>query len=138
MLSKLFHTERGDTIVEVLIAIGIISLILVSAYAITAKNTAALQRNQERTEAQHLVEGQIEALRAQNGLTASGDCFNGTTEVSICNNFTRSGSGATYTVTVTGPLGHPATGVYTIKAVWTSLNSKTNNDSNVTMYYRLQ
>lgn len=138
MLRHFWNNERGDTIVEVLIAIGIISLVLVTSYAITNKNTAAIQQNQERVQAQHLVEAQIEALRSQGGLTTSGDCFNGATETATCNNFTQAGSGATYTASVTGPVGVPATGTYTVKVTWTSLGSGTVGDSKVTMFYRLQ
>jgi len=143
MLGRFLRDQRGDSIVEVLIAIGICSLVLVSAFVITNKSTAAIQANQERIEAQHLAESQIEVLRAQNGIATSGDCFVGTTETATCGNFTRTGSGATYTVKVTGPSGlNPPVPVgghstYAITVTWTSLGSKTTNDSNVTMTYRL-
>lgn len=129
--------QDGDTIVEVLIAIAIVSLVLTAAYVITNKNTIAIQANQERIQAQHLVEAQIESLRANNGLTTSGDCFSTTgseTGGAGCSNFTEEGSGATYAASVEGP----SSNVYTIKVVWTSLASTTANDSNVTMYYRLK
>ncbi len=125
--------QRGDTIVEVLIAVAIISLVVTTAYAISNKNTQAIQANSERVQAQHLVAAQIESLRAQNGITASGDCFNGSTETSTCTNFTQSGSGATYNVHITTG----ANNVYTITAKWTSLGGASANDGNVTMFYRL-
>ncbi|HSX31598.1 MAG TPA: prepilin-type N-terminal cleavage/methylation domain-containing protein [Candidatus Saccharimonadales bacterium] len=128
--------QTGDTIVEVLIAIAIVSLVLTAAYVITNKNTVAIQANQERIQAQHLVAAQIESLRAQNGLTTSGDCFVDGAETASagCNNFTEAGSGATYTAVITGPV----SGVYTVSATWSSLDGTHANDSNITMYYRLQ
>jgi prepilin-type N-terminal cleavage/methylation domain-containing protein len=137
---KHLHNQRGDTIVEVLIAVAIISLVLVTAFVITNKNTLAIQNNQERIQAQHLAEAQIEALRSQGGVTASGNCFNGASETAACGSFTQSGSGATYSAKVEGPSGlnPPApTGKYTITVRWTSLGGGSNNDSSVTMAYRL-
>jgi prepilin-type N-terminal cleavage/methylation domain-containing protein len=130
--------QRGDTIVEVLIAMAIISLVLAGAYVTSNRNTILMQSSQERQQAQRLVEGQIEMLRAKGGIATSGDCFVATSESSTCNNFTASNSGATYTLKITGPVGVSSpTGTYTITAVWTSIGSKTVDDSNVTMYYRL-
>jgi len=129
--------RRGDTIVEVLIAIAIVSLVLTAAYVITTKNTVATQANQERIQAQHLVEAQIEALRAQGSLPAGDNCFaaNGAgASGSACNGLTATGSGASYSASITGP----TSGVYTIAVKWSSLNGRAANDSNVTMYYRLQ
>jgi len=131
---KLRLRQEGDTIVEVLIAIAIVSLILTAAYVISNKNTLAIQDNQERIQAQHLVEGQIESLRAQGSLANSTDCFTSDgSEVtsSNCTAFTQPGSGATYTVSVTGPV----SSVYTVKATWAALASK--GTASVTMYYRL-
>lgn len=57
--------ERGDTIIEVLIAIAVVSSVLGISYAIMNRNILTLRDNQERTEALRLAQGQIEALRAQ-------------------------------------------------------------------------
>jgi prepilin-type N-terminal cleavage/methylation domain-containing protein len=141
-MSMMRLESRGDTIVEVLIAMAIISLVLVGAYATSIRNVTALQASQEREQAQRLVEGQIEMLRTQTGVNASGNCFaqggGGETSGNPCK-VQPTNSGATYTLSITGPsgLGNPA-GVYTIKAIWTSLSSKTADDSNITMYYRLK
>jgi prepilin-type N-terminal cleavage/methylation domain-containing protein len=130
--------QRGDTLVEVLIAMAIISLVLVGAYVTSTRNAAALQNSQEREQAQRLVEGQVEMLRAKGGIVASGDCFNAGTETATCNNFTATNSGATYTLSIVGPVGITSpTGTYTVSAIWTSMGSRTSNDSTVTMYYRL-
>ena len=132
--------QRGDTMIEVLIAIAIASLVLTAAYVITNQNSQSIQANQERIQAQHLVESQIEALRANGKLDNSGDCFIGTTETkptdpgSPCDTIGAAGSGATYHVSVALD---DTTQVYTITATWDSLGGTSDNDSNVTMYYRL-
>ncbi len=62
---KRFHriNQRGDTIVEVLISIAIISLILGGAYVTTNNSLHAERGSQERTNATKLVESQIEAMK---------------------------------------------------------------------------
>ncbi|HSX05757.1 MAG TPA: type II secretion system protein [Candidatus Saccharimonadales bacterium] len=146
---RLKQRQQGDTLVEVLIAIAIVSLILTAAYVITNKNTLSIQGNQERIQAQHLAATQIESLRAQNGLNTSGDCFVGGTETDPtgCNNLSSTGSGASYTAFILSPGGSIPAGVpclaasataYTICVYWTSLGNTKTNNSNVTMYYRLQ
>jgi Tfp pilus assembly protein PilV len=131
---SLYRRQDGDTIVEVLIATAIISLILATAYTITSRNTLNLQNNAERVQAQHLVEGQIEALRANDGLP-SGSCFKpdntaGTT-VAECTRNNVEGSGASYVLKITG-----ASNTYTVSATWTPLDAHA--PANVTMYYRLK
>jgi prepilin-type N-terminal cleavage/methylation domain-containing protein len=134
--------QRGDTIIEVLIAIAIVSLVLTTAYAITNKNTQAIQANEERLQAQRLVESQIELLSTKSAsLTSSYTCFDASGVPNSANACVRSGiagSGATYTISVTQ---NPVNSVYTVKATWASLTGvrHTNNtdDSNVTMYYKV-
>jgi len=55
--------ERGDTIVEVLIAIAVISLVLGGAYVTTNRSLLATRDAQERGTALKLVESQIEQLK---------------------------------------------------------------------------
>jgi len=131
MQLRLRSHQRGDTIVEVLIAIAIISLILTTAFTITSKNTLELQNTAERVQAQHLVEAQIESLKANKGLVG-GTCFSATgapTSGASCTQATE-GSGASYLMSIT-----QAGNVYTVNARWTSLGAHTT--SVVTMYYRL-
>lgn len=56
--------QRGDTIVEVLISIAVVSLILGGAYVTTNKSLKAERGAQERTDATKLVESQIESLKS--------------------------------------------------------------------------
>jgi prepilin-type N-terminal cleavage/methylation domain-containing protein len=56
-------SQRGDTLVEVLIAIAIVSLILGGAFVTTNRNLQATREAQERGNAQKLVESQIEQIK---------------------------------------------------------------------------
>lgn len=66
--------RRGDTLVEVLICILIVSMILTGAYVTTNKSTLRVIDSQERAEGLKLVQGQLEQIR-QNATTASPNIF---------------------------------------------------------------
>jgi len=72
---KLLRSERGDTIVEVLIAIAVASLILVTAYVTTRHSLMSVQDTQEHSEALQLAQSQVEALRSTQKTPVSGGCF---------------------------------------------------------------
>lgn len=55
--------ERGDTIVEVLIAISVVSLILGGAYVTTNRSLIATRAAEERGNALKLAEAQVEQLK---------------------------------------------------------------------------
>lgn len=132
--------QAGDTIVEVLIAIGIVSLVLTSAYAITNKNSQTMQTVQERTQAQKLVERQIELIRAATATTmpTNGGCFmddSGTLSSNPATDCLFDGTGQSggangvqYKITIT----ESAADTYTVTASWDRLGGGTNN---VTMAY---
>ncbi len=56
--------DQGDTIVEVLIAIAIVSSVLAGAFTVTQKSTLAVRDSQERGEALQLLQGQLEQVRS--------------------------------------------------------------------------
>ena len=56
--------QRGDTIVEVLIAIAVVSMVLGGAYATTNQSLQASRSAQEQGVALKLVESQLEQLKA--------------------------------------------------------------------------
>lgn len=60
---KMSLKERGDTIIEVLIAIAVASSVLAITYATMNRNLLIIRDSQERTEAAKIAQGQIEALR---------------------------------------------------------------------------
>jgi len=60
---KRLPKQAGDTIVEVLISIGIISLVLGASFVLTNKSISDEQRSQEHSQALQLLQAQIEAIR---------------------------------------------------------------------------
>ena len=56
-------TERGDTIVEVLIAISVMSLLIGGAFVLTNRSLQGTRAAQERLNALKLVESQLEQLK---------------------------------------------------------------------------
>jgi type II secretory pathway pseudopilin PulG len=63
-MSILRLSKRGDTLVEVLLAITIVSMVLGGAFALTRQSATTTQRAQERSEAINLAQQQTELLRA--------------------------------------------------------------------------
>jgi type II secretory pathway pseudopilin PulG len=133
---RVFSDVRGDTIIEVLIAIGIVSLVLTSAYALTNRNAQSAQKTQEQGQAQKLVESQIELMRGYSGTISNGDCLlvsdTGvvtTASGAPCANIAAASSGATYKLTIETTNGQ----LYKLTATWDALGGQTGN---VTMYYR--
>lgn len=60
---SLHRHNKGDTIIEVLIAIAIVSLTLGSAYAVASRTLKNARQAQEHTEALKLLEGQLERMK---------------------------------------------------------------------------
>lgn len=60
MLGKL---QKGDTIVEVLIALSVLAFALGTGFAIVSKSNLSIQSNREQFQAQQLANEQIEYLR---------------------------------------------------------------------------
>src|SRR5689334_21880888 len=70
------HTSSGDTMIEVLIAIAVVSLVLVGAAATTSRNAASLRDAQEHAEAQAIANSQVEWIVDHGGFSAdTNSCF---------------------------------------------------------------
>ena len=127
-------TSRGDTIIEVLIAIGIVSLVLTSAYALTNKNVSSIQQVQEQSYAQKLAEQQVELLRAASPKPTATGCFNPSTGAFVSpasNAICKPVSGsATYQITITS-LGSNR---YSVVTAWDALGG---SRPKVTLYYKV-
>ncbi|MFA5004233.1 MAG: prepilin-type N-terminal cleavage/methylation domain-containing protein [Candidatus Saccharimonadales bacterium] len=135
--------QAGDTIVEVLIAIAIVSLVLAGAYAATNRNLLTTQDTLEHSQALQLVQAQLEFLRKNNIATGANNCFTTGGVPAVDNGVpgndpcivTADGIMAaanvqpSFTLHITGNMST----VYVVSAVWPGLNGA--ND-NVTMYYR--
>lgn len=61
---RIFKNQRGDTIMEVLIAVAVLSLILTVSLALANRNTQGNRQAQERGEATKHTESQIELLKS--------------------------------------------------------------------------
>lgn len=134
--------QRGDTIVEVLIATAIVSMVLTTAYTITNRNIQTEQNIQEQTQAQELVSRQLELLRLETGPLALPTCYLGTNETAPtlgdCK-MTAAGvplsaspghTGAIFNVEISVD---PAdTNVYVVSATWEKLGGQ---ESSIKMYY---
>ncbi len=74
--------ERGDTIVEVLIVVMVLSVVFVTSYSLATRSQKTNLQVQEQTQALKLAEGQLESLKAfdEASLPAAGSkfCFNST------------------------------------------------------------
>jgi type II secretory pathway pseudopilin PulG len=134
--------QAGDSIVEVLIAIAIVSLVLAGAYISSNKNVAETQDTQEHSQALEIVQGQAELLHEQGSIdTAHNICFDPSTGNPVPSPpptpnpcvFAPNGPNTQprYSLTITGGVGATA---YGISAVWPSITGSGNN--NVTIYYR--
>lgn len=75
--------EGGDTIVEVLIAIAVVSLILGGAYVTTNRSLQATRSAEERSVALKLAESQVEQIKALSK-TDPGLIFDTTTPNPFC------------------------------------------------------
>jgi prepilin-type N-terminal cleavage/methylation domain-containing protein len=153
--------QAGDTIVEVLIVIAVISLVLAAAFVTSNRSVHSVRDAQEHGEAQTLVAGQIEELKAlgsNNTMTPS--------ILSMSTPFCVAKTGANlqlYAYSATPPTPCIVTGggrqagatvqpayslqinrsynnatkayTFTVQATWASVTGRGTN--NVTMYYRL-
>lgn len=126
MLLRL-RDSRGDTIVEVLIAIAIVSLTLAGAYTSVNRSANVTRGAQERGEALKWAETQLEQIRATNGtINQTTFCYTpGLTLTGVvpC----RTGSGVAYRATIRQSA--PGSGNFRVIVQWDSLNtgSTTNN-----------
>lgn len=62
MYRSVARSQRGDTIVEVLIAMVVVSTVLIAAFAISNMSLKQIRMAQERSEAQHVAEQSVESL----------------------------------------------------------------------------
>lgn len=136
------HNEQGDTLVEVLVAIAVISLVLVTAYVTTTHNLGVVQDTEEHSQALQLAQAQLEFVHTTPPTKGTTMCYaaDGTQVTNLSNCvFDSSGKPTTsqpaYTVHVSSnnPTSGPVT--YTVAVTWDSLtqNSIANN---VSLYYQ--
>jgi Tfp pilus assembly protein PilV len=150
-LTKLVKiNNRGDTILEVVIAITLLALLLTGALALTQKNLQAEQSSQEHNEALQLAQSQIEELRnyATNNVLPSGNPFclvaSGASvgyadtpsqkcDVNAAGAASPTSIQPNFVLTVTPPAA--GSSLYSISVDWQDVNGL--NKDNVTLYYQI-
>ena len=139
-------SQAGDTIVEVMIAMSVLSIALVGTVRIINSDILSIQDHREHAQAIQLVQSQIEDLRAFSG--SPPDCFNETggnlTAIySVASNqciLQVNGSVApanvqpAYTIQITPP-SSVNNNVFMVQATWDSVLGGQNQ---VSMEYRTQ
>lgn len=146
-LHRLHQAQKGDTIVEVIIAIAVSSLILAGAYVTTNHSYIASRDAQERSAGIKLVEGQIEKLRftaANNSalFTTNGTfCITGTSTITASSNSacTLDQTGATAASGTEPAYGMSIARVnntFTVTSSWDSLLKSASGKDTITMVYR--
>ena len=139
--------QKGDTIVEVLLAMSVVGLVLGSSFGIANRSINLGRSAQERTVALKIAESQLEQLKAlyRNGSTIPADndfcilsesfeLIDSTTNP--CTNKNSSGGDGLYTMVISSP---PSTGgSYKIYVTWDDISGRSSNEKNkVALYYRL-
>ncbi len=127
--------SRGDTIVEVLIAVAIVGVVLTGAYASARRSLNGVRASQERAEALKIAEGQLEMLKYYAAtaptptypapsfcLYVSGLTVTTVTsaDVTHCKN---QNPGARYNIAIAKDT--PTTDVFTIAITWPQINGGT-------------
>jgi len=144
--------QRGDTIIEVLICIMIVSLVLTGAYVTTNRSTLAIRDSQEHAEALKLIQGQLEQLR-QSAVQTNTQIFSSATPFCMVNNgpvsasdqpaaaaCTQSGDGnpttevPAYKLAITRN-GNSSPAIFTVRATWDSVTG--NSQAAEQIVYRL-
>jgi type II secretory pathway pseudopilin PulG len=138
---KMRKNQVGDTIVEVLIAISVVSFVLVAAYIAANRNTRITQDVQERGQALQLATTQVEFLHSIS--LAGKNCFDTTgTPVGTAADNTpcmvkANGSKNTthvqpeFTIAIT----NTSATQYQVQVTWTSL-VRNGSQNSVSLYYQ--
>lgn len=148
MSIKLFRplSQKGDTIVEVLIAIAVMSLVLGGAFVMTNRNLIAARDAQERVNAVKLAEGQLEQIKSMVATTPDA-LFGAGVPATFCisNNTAVNSNNAQCTMDMTGAptTNQPAFHViirrtgneFSVRNEWVSARGNTQN--NVQLVYRV-
>ncbi len=146
--------QRGDTIIEVMLAMSIIGIVLGAAFGIANRSVSVGQDAQERTEALKLAETQLEIfktqfvkssiVRARNELQPF--CFDATTTPPTlhdstddqCDKVDATSADGIYSIKILPPSRFGATGSYTIEVHWERLGATAteNAENKLILYYK--
>lgn len=148
------RAERGDTIVEVLIAIAVVSVVLTGAYVTTNRSLLNSRSAQEQSNAVKVVESQLELLKAMADtpgaltsppasfcLTTSGGApavTNTSDPTQPCSLNTQgvkaaAGEQPIYQVAIS----QTSPAVFRLKAIWTDVKGDADNNDSIIMTYKV-
>jgi len=139
--------QRGDTIIEVLICVLIVSMVLGGAYVTVHRASQGIRNSQEHAEALKLVQSQLEQLRTNASsdsptVFVAGTPFCMVGEAEATTDANRCGQNAGGDPTNTEPVYHLAItrtsssggALFKVEATWTTV---TGQPAKETIYYRL-
>jgi type II secretory pathway pseudopilin PulG len=129
------HNEAGDTIVEVIIAIAVISTILSGAFIVTSSSARAVRDSEEHAQALQYLQGQVELLRAAAGRSgglpnnlSTSFCLDPTKYYQPASGNAQCTLGSLYAISISSPTAVPAvnaTTTFNLSATWPSLSNGT-------------
>lgn len=127
--------QSGDTIVEVMIAIVVISTVLAGAFLVSRSSIKNVRNSEEHSQALKLVQGQLELLRTAADKKPESNfggtfCMSGLTPVPSTNPACKSGSLYALSIKNTDAANH----TYQATAQW---NSITGGTARVQLSYRV-
>ncbi len=146
-ISRNHARQRGDTLVEVLVAIAVVSLIMGGAYVTTNRSLLATRAAQERGNALKIAESQIEQLKGF--VTTNPDAiFGGTAPSPFCISSAGAVVAATNAACTVGTNGQATTSeprfrlsvtrnanTFTLLETWTNVNGASTDQ--LQMKYRV-
>lgn len=146
-LSRLKHLgERGDTVVEVLVSIAVISLLLGGAFVTADRSSKATRDAHERQNALKIAEGQVEQIKYLAG-TSPDSVFGASVPAAFCLTSTPAAVDASAGACKVNTDGTPTTvepafniritrssNDFTVVTSWVAL---TGTQNNVTLKYRV-
>lgn len=140
--------QRGDTLVEVLICVLIVSIVLMGAYVTTQRSSRGIRNSQEHAEALKLVQSQLEQVRSD-AESSTPQVFTSSQPFCMVNEAAVTGTNATQCAQ--DATGSPTTGqpryqlavtrtdsagasLFTVRATWDDING---SQAQETLHYRL-
>lgn len=144
-LIPLQNNQRGDTIVEVLIALAVIGSVLIGAFVVTSRSTTGVRNSEEHAQAMQLLQGQVEQLRAYVQATDKDSiktyfCFGASPTPTILSNSTPACPSAAvepiyrFNIQTLSKATPPATSKFQVTVTW---NSVTGSPGKEVMYYKV-
>lgn len=145
----MISNNRGDTIVEVLLAMSIIGIVLGAAFGIANRSVNVGQDAQERTEALKIAESQLEIFKSQypkdQTIRLRTDqqpfCFDikavnsqKNSDDAACSGINGSGASGLYSVSIIPPNATSLSKSYEIRVIWQRIGG--GPDNNLSLYYK--